>query len=81
MKIYNAVNIQDSWNLLIKQAFLSKNIDPYMYLDRYLTMNETEEVLSYPFKSKEQVDRIIEMWTSMVPAMKSFGNWYINYLE
>lgn len=60
-KAYNAINAQCSWNMLIKQAFLPKNIDPYMYLDKYLTSSEIEEILSYPFKSKRQVDRIIEM--------------------
>ena len=46
---------------MIKQAFLPKNIDPYMYFDKFLTSSEIEEVLSYPFRSKKQVDRIIEI--------------------
>ena len=60
-KTYTAINSQCSWNMLIKQAFLPKKIDPYLYLDKYLTKEETEEVLSYPYKSKEQIDRIIEI--------------------
>lgn len=60
-KTYNAVNVRCSWNLLIKQAFLPKKIDPYMFLDRYLSSNEIAETLSLPFRSKLQVDRIIEL--------------------
>jgi hypothetical protein len=60
-KTYNAVNVRSIWNLLIKQVFLQKKIDPYMYLDRYLSNNEIEEILSLPFRSKSQVDRIIEI--------------------
>jgi hypothetical protein len=60
-KTYNTVNVRSAWNLLIKQVFLQKKIDPYMYLDRYLSNNEIEEILSLPFRSKRQVDRIIEI--------------------
>jgi len=61
-KTYNAVNVRSAWNLLVKQFFLQKKIDPYMYLDRYLSNNEIEEILSFPFRSKRQVDRIIELF-------------------
>jgi len=60
-KTYNAVNVRSTWNLLIKQVFLQKKIDPYMYLGRYLSNNEIEEILSLPFRSKRQVDRIVEI--------------------
>ena len=60
-RTYNAVNAGSMWNLLLKQAFPQKGIDPYMYLDRYLSDNEIEEILSFPFRSKSQVDRIIEL--------------------
>ena len=59
-RIYNAVNARSTWNMLIKEAF-KKKIDPYMYLDRYLSNSEIEEVLSLPFRSKRQVNRIIEL--------------------
>jgi hypothetical protein len=52
---------QSYWNFLLKQAFIPKNVDPYMYLDRYLTKQELESVFSFPQRSKEQVDRIIEL--------------------
>ena len=59
-RTYNAVNARSMWNLLLTQIFPQKKIDPYMYLDKYLSNNEIEEVLSRPFRSKLQVDRIIE---------------------
>lgn len=59
--MYNAVNAGNMWNLLIKQAFPQKKINPYMYLDKYLSDNEIQEVLSLPFRSKKQIDRIIEL--------------------
>jgi hypothetical protein len=60
-KVYNAVNAGSMWSLLIKQAFAQKKINPYMYLDKYLSGNEIQEILSLPFRSKEQVDRVIEL--------------------
>jgi hypothetical protein len=52
---------QSYWNLLLKQVFIPKKLDPYIYLDRYLTKQELESVLSLPHRSKEQVDRIIDL--------------------
>ena len=60
-RTYNAVNARSMWNVLLTQAFTQKKIDPYMYLDKYLSDNEIEEILSLPFRSKLQVDRIIEL--------------------
>ena len=60
-RAYNAVNARSMWNVLLTQAFPKKKIDPYMYLDKYLSDNEIEEILSLPFRSKLQVDRIIEL--------------------
>lgn len=60
-RIYNAANTRTMWNLLLTQAFPQKKIDPYMYLDTYLSGDEIEEILSLPFRSKLQVDRIIEL--------------------
>lgn len=58
-RIYKAVGSRSSWNLLVQQVFVPKGIDPYAYLGRYLGQEELEEVLALPFRSKEQVDRII----------------------
>lgn len=60
-RTYNAVNAGSMWHLLLKQTFPQKKIDPYIYLDKYLSDNEIEEILSLPFRSKSQVDRIIEI--------------------
>ncbi len=60
-RVYDAVNARSMWSLLLKQIFPQKKINPYMYLDKYLSDNEIEEVLSLPFRSKSQVDRIIEL--------------------
>jgi hypothetical protein len=59
-RMYNAVNTQSMWNRLLTQLFPQKKIDPYMYLDRYLSNDEIEEILSLPFRSRLQVDRIIQ---------------------
>lgn len=58
-RIFRAIGSRSSWHLLIQQVFMPKRIDPYAYLGRYLDQEELEEVLAMPFRSKEQVDRII----------------------
>jgi hypothetical protein len=55
------VSVHSTWNMLIQQAFIPKKINPYEYLDRYLTPPEIEEVLALEYRSKKQVDRIIEI--------------------
>jgi hypothetical protein len=59
-QIINKFNLESIWELLIQQS-ITNNIDPYFYLDEYLTENEIEEVLSLPYRSKKQVDKIIEL--------------------
>ena len=34
--------------------------NPYEHLSRYLTLEQTEEVLRLPMQSEEQVDKVIE---------------------
>jgi hypothetical protein len=48
------------WNLLLEQV-TTGHLDPFPYLDRYLTRTELDEVLSLPTRSRIQVDRIIEI--------------------
>lgn len=50
-----------SWNLVIREFVLKRNLDPYTYLNRYLTPAQLEEVRALPSQSREQVDRIIEL--------------------
>lgn len=50
-----------NWSLLIHQVIPQGDLDPYIYLDQYLTDDEIEEVLALPYRSKAQIDRIIEL--------------------
>ena len=61
LRIINSFSLEIKWNIIVHQFLLPKNIDPYMYLDRYLTEEELEEVFSLSHRSKEQVDRIIHL--------------------
>ena len=61
LRLMHRFESQSHWNILIRQVFIPKNIDPYMYLNRYLTRQELEKVLSLPHRSKEQIDLIIAL--------------------
>lgn len=61
LRLINGFNSKSNWSILIHQIIPQKNIDPYIFLDQYLTDDEIEDVLSLPYRSKEQVDRIIEL--------------------
>lgn len=56
-----AVSSRSWWNVIFQQVVLAGNRDPYQYIDQYLTPQELTEVNALPFKSKAQVDRIIEL--------------------
>jgi len=59
-RILNRFDVKSWWNVILKQQVIGKR-DPYAYLERYLTKAELDEVLALPMRSKEQVDRIIEI--------------------
>jgi hypothetical protein len=61
VKRIRAVSARCWWNVLFQQLVLPAKRDPYEYLDRYLTPDELDEINSLPFKSKLQVDRIIQL--------------------
>jgi len=61
LRIVNSFESQANWNLLLKQIVPQQKIDPYMYLGQYLTEEQLEDVFSLPFRSKEQIDRIIAL--------------------
>lgn len=61
LRILNGFSSESNWNIIVHQFLPQKNIDPYLYLDRYLTEEEIEDVFSLPYRSKKQVDRIIEL--------------------
>jgi hypothetical protein len=46
------------WRLLLTE-FLKRDVDPYVYLERYLTQTELEGALRLPRHSREQADFII----------------------
>lgn len=61
-RCWNAVQKRDSrmgWRLLLGE-FLKRNIDPYAFLDRYLTQPELREAETLPMRSRAQVDFIID---------------------
>lgn len=48
------------WHLMIAE-FIKRSIDPYPYLDQYLTPEELLRVQALPHRSREQVDLIVEI--------------------
>lgn len=56
-----AVSSRSFWNIILKQVLISGKRDPYSYLDQFLTQNEHEEVMSLPLRTRQQVDRIIDL--------------------
>ena len=52
--------LESFWNIMFSQVIPGK-IDPYKYLELYLTRSELDEVLSLPKHSQQQVDRIIQI--------------------
>lgn len=48
------------WNLILEQVVI-RRLDPFTYLDRYLTKAELDEALALPRQSRVQIDRIIEI--------------------
>jgi hypothetical protein len=48
------------WNLILERVAI-EHLDPFTFLDRYLTKSELDEVLALPRKSRVQIDRIIEI--------------------
>jgi hypothetical protein len=55
---YEGITKKYHWNLIISHA--PKDINPYQYLDRYLTAQQLEMILALPHRSKEQVHAIIQ---------------------
>lgn len=53
-------SVRTSWNLIL-QAVSNQEIDPYDYLEKYLTADELAEVLKLPHRSIQQVDKILSI--------------------
>lgn len=60
-RIIAAVGSRQSWRLMLSQVVIQGKRDPYAYLDRYLTPLEIGEVMSLPYRSSIQIDRIVEL--------------------
>lgn len=56
-----AVASRSAWNVILRQIVIAGHLDPYQYLDRYLTTSELREIQSFKMRSRQQVDRIIEL--------------------
>lgn len=56
-----AVSSRSFWTLILQQVVIAGNRDPYDYLDRYLTEEELNEVNALPIRSRQQVNRIVEL--------------------
>ena len=52
---------ESNWNVLVNQIVKPNGIDPYLYLHQYFQDDQIEDVFSRPYRSKEQIDRIIEL--------------------
>ncbi len=58
--VVDGISANTVYSLLLQQVITQK-LDPYMYLDKYLSPDEIETVLALPNNSKEQVDNIIAL--------------------
>ena len=61
LRLIKGFSSESNWNILIHQVVKSKGLNPYLYLSQYLQDDQIEDVFSRPYRSKEQVDRIIEI--------------------
>lgn len=59
-RMLSRFDVRSWWNAILKQIVIGR-IDPYKYLNRYLTEFELNEVLLLPMRSQKQVDRIIQI--------------------
>jgi hypothetical protein len=60
-KFIKAIGARSHWNFLLSQIVIQKKLNPYQYLDKLLKPSEIEEIQNLPNKSKQQVDKIIEI--------------------
>lgn len=59
-RILNSFEAKSFWNLMFSQVIPGK-VDPYDYLNKYLTVPELNEVFLLPKHSRQQVNRIIKI--------------------
>lgn len=56
---YEGISKMHVWNTTI--SHLPKDLNPFQYINQYLSKSSIERVLSLPHRSKEQVDAIISL--------------------
>ncbi|MBC3935535.1 hypothetical protein H8K47_09190 [Undibacterium sp. CY7W] len=58
-RLYEGIMKKCTWNLIIANA--PKTVNPYQYLDQYLTTLQIERLLAFKHRSDGQVDALIQM--------------------
>lgn len=61
MRQIKGFSSESHWNVLVNQVVKQNKLNPYLYLNQYLQDDQIEDVFSRPYRSKEQIDRIIEL--------------------
>jgi hypothetical protein len=60
-RIMRAIGSRTWWSLIMSQVVIQRKLDPFDYLDQYLTAADLAEILALPHRSKQQVDRVIKL--------------------
>lgn len=58
-RLYEGLQKKYTWNLIISHA--PKAINPYQYLDQYLSRHQLERLLAYEHRSEAQVEALLQM--------------------
>ena len=58
-KIHEGLNQKMMWNMILSN--FRPEMNPYQYLARYLSSNQIELILSYNYRSEQQVNALIKM--------------------
>ncbi len=61
MRQIKKFNSKSNWDIIVNQILKPRKLNPYLYLNRYLQDDQIEDIFSRPYRSKEQIDRIIEL--------------------
>ncbi len=61
LRLVNGFSSESNWNILLNQIVKPKRLNPYLFLNHYLLDDQMQDIFSRPYRSKEQIDRIIEL--------------------
>jgi hypothetical protein len=59
-KFLKGILWRDTWRALLRTA-IDSNVDPHLYMDRYLTQQELDGINKFPKASRESVDLMISI--------------------